>query len=74
MPVLLGIVQILLAVAFVGAGLLHATQGKNPPRGMEWMSAVPVSNGTAAVTNDSRDRIWDIQVGRFRVTLDRVGP
>lgn len=43
MTVVLWVVQVVLAISFVGAGLLHATQGKRPPRGMEWMSAVPAS-------------------------------
>jgi uncharacterized membrane protein YphA (DoxX/SURF4 family) len=43
MNAVIWIVQVLLAIAFIGAGLVHATQGKKPPRGMEWMSAVPAS-------------------------------
>lgn len=41
MELALWIVQILLAVVFVGAGFNHATHRDNPRPGMEWMQAVP---------------------------------
>jgi hypothetical protein len=33
-----------------------------------------VTTVTAAVTNARGRRIWDIQVGRLRITLERAGP
>lgn len=41
MDVLLWVIQILLGVAFVGAGFAHATQRERPRPGMEWMLSVP---------------------------------
>jgi uncharacterized membrane protein YphA (DoxX/SURF4 family) len=43
---ILWILQILLAVAFVGAGIAHITRRDNPSRGMEWVQAVPVGTMT----------------------------
>jgi len=41
MDLVIWIVQIVLAVAFIGAGFVHATQRDRPRAGMEWMQAVP---------------------------------
>jgi uncharacterized membrane protein YphA (DoxX/SURF4 family) len=41
MNLIIWVVQIVLAVAFIGAGFGHATQRDKPRPGMEWMLAVP---------------------------------
>ncbi len=43
MNIALWVVQILLAVAFVGAAITHITRRERPGKGMEWMLAVPKS-------------------------------
>jgi hypothetical protein len=39
--VILWVVQIVLALVFLGAGYTHITQRDKPRKGMEWMQAVP---------------------------------
>lgn len=39
----LWVVQVLLALAFLGAGFTHATKRDTPRKGMEWMLAIPAA-------------------------------
>ena len=41
MDLILWVVQVILALGFLAAGYMHATQRDRPRPGMEWMQAVP---------------------------------
>ncbi|MFN8620279.1 MAG: DoxX family protein [Chloroflexota bacterium] len=44
--VVLWILQVILALMFLLAGVMHATKRSAPPKGMEWLQAIPAPQVT----------------------------